>query len=102
MEKIFLVRYAFHPEAETEFVRAVEYYEEREEGLGLDFAVEIHSAIERILAHPKAWPILEDDIRRSLVRRFPYGLLYVEEEDKVFITAVMHLHREPDYWKHRM
>lgn len=96
------MRYAFHPEAETEFVRAVEYYEEREEGLGLDFAVEIYSAIERILAHPKAWPILEDDIRRSLVRRFPYGLLYVEEEDKVFITAVMHLHREPDYWKHRM
>ena len=96
------MRYAFHPEAETEFVRAVEYYEEREEGLGLDFAVEIYSAIERILAHPKAWPILEDDIRRSLVRRFPYGLLYAEEEDKVFITAVMHLHREPDYWKHRM
>lgn len=96
------MRYAFHPEAETEFVRAVEYYEEREEGLGLDFAVEIYSAIERILAHPKAWPVLEDDIRRSLVRRFPYGLLYAEEEDKIFITAVMHLHREPDYWKHRM
>ena len=96
------MRYAFHPEAETEFVRAVEYYEEREEGLGLDFAVEIYSAIERILAHPKAWLVLEDDIRRSLVRRFPYGLLYAEEEDKIFITAVMHLHREPDYWKHRM
>ena len=96
------MRYAFHPEAETEFVRAVEYYEEREEGLGLDFAVEIYSAIERILAHPKAWPVLEDDIRRSLVRRFPYGLLYAEEEDKIFIAAVMHLHREPDYWKHRM
>lgn len=96
------MRYAFHPEAEAEFVRAVEYYEEREEGLGLDFAVEIYSAIERIFAHPKAWPILEDDIRRSLVRRFPYGLLYAEEGDKIFITAVMHLHREPDYWKHRM
>ena len=48
------MKYTFHPEAETEFVKAVEFYEEREEGLGYDFAVEIYSAIERILAHPKA------------------------------------------------
>ena len=41
------MRYAFHPEAETEFVKAVEYYEEREEGLGYDFAVEVYSTIER-------------------------------------------------------
>ena len=68
------VKYTFHPEAETEFVKAVEFYEEREEGLGYDFAVEIYSTIERILAHPKAWPFIEDDIRRSLVSRFPYGL----------------------------
>ena len=102
VDKIFLVRYAFHPEAETEFVRAVEYYEEREEGLGLDFAVEIYSTIERSLAHPQAWPVIEEDIRRSLVGRFPYGLLYAEEGDRILIVAVMHLHREPDYWKHRM
>ncbi len=96
------MRYAFHPEAETEFVKAVEYYEEREEGLGYDFAVEIYSTIERILAHPKAWPIIEEDIRRSLVSRFPYGILYAEDGEDIFIVAVMHLHREPDYWKQRM
>ena len=96
------MRYAFHPEAETEFVKAVEYYEEHEEGLGLDFTVEIYSTIERILAHPRAWPVIEGDIRRSLVRRFPYGLLYAEEGHKIFVVAVMHLHREPDYWKPRM
>ena len=96
------MRYVFHPEAETEFVKAVEYYEEREEGLGHDFAVEVYSTIERILAHPKAWPVIEEDIRRSLVRRFPYGILYAEEGDEIFVVAVMHLHREPDYWKHRI
>lgn len=46
------MRYSFHPEAETEFFNAIEYYEEREEGLGYDFAVEVYSTIERILAHP--------------------------------------------------
>ena len=96
------MRYSFHPAAETEFVKAVEYYEEREEGLGHDFAVEVYATIERILAHPQAWPVIEEDIRRSLVRRFPYGILYAEDEDEIFVVAVMHLHREPDYWKRRI
>jgi hypothetical protein len=48
------MRYSFHPEAETEFVKAIEYYEEREEGLVYDFAVEVYSTIARMLAHPKA------------------------------------------------
>ncbi len=102
MGKIFFVKYSFHPEAETEFVKAVEFYEEREEGLGHNFAAEIYLTIERILAHPKAWPFIEDDIRRSLVSRFPYGILYSEDRKEIFVVAVMHLHREPDYWKHRM
>ena len=96
------MRYSFHPAAETEFVKAVEYYEEREEGLGHDFAVEVYATIERILAHPQAWPVIEEDIRRSLVRRFPYGILYAEDEDEIFVVAVMHLHREPDSWKRRI
>jgi plasmid stabilization system protein ParE len=96
------VKYSFHPEAEAEFVQAIEYYEECEVGLGYDFAVEVYSAIERTMAYPKAWPIIEEDIRRSLVRRFPYGILYAEEDEELLIVAVMHLHRDPDYWKHRI
>jgi len=96
------VKYSFHPQAEAEFIQAIEYYEECEAGLGCDFAVEVYSTIERIMAYPKAWPIIEEDIRRSLLRRFPYGLLYEEENEELFIVAVMHLHREPDYWRNRM
>jgi plasmid stabilization system protein ParE len=95
------VKYSFHPEAEAEFVQAIEYYEECEPGLGHDFAVEVHSAIQRTMAYPKAWPLLENDIRRSFAKRFPYGILYVEEDEEILIVAVMHLHRTPGYWKHR-
>ena len=91
----------FHPEADTEFFEAINYYEECEVGLGYDFSIEVYSAIQNILDYPKAWPILEDDIRRCLTNRFPYGILYSIEENEVFILAVMHLHRSPDYWKHR-
>jgi len=95
------MRYVFHPEAEVEFDAAIDYYEDREPGLGYDFAVEVHSTLENILSFPKAWPILEDDIRRCQTRRFPYGIIYAVNEDVIFVLAVMHLHRDPDYWKNR-
>ncbi len=92
----------FHPAAESEFNAAIDYYEDIEKGLGYDFSREVFSALERIIAFPKAWVVIEDEIRRSLVRRFPYGILYAEEKDKIYIVAVMHLHRDPEYWKHRI
>ena len=93
--------FSFHPEAESEFTEAINYYESKEKDLGIDFALEVYSCIKRILAHPFAWPIIEDDIRRSLVSRFPYGILYTQIGKEIVILAVMHLNRKPDYWKER-
>lgn len=94
--------YAFHPEAEAELTEAIEWYETREPGLGLDFATEVHAAIERALAFPLAWQVMEGDIRRALVHRFPYGVLYTQEHNGMLVLAVMHLHRHPEYWKNRV
>ena len=95
------MKYAFHPEAEAEFLDATGYHEECEPGLGYDFAIEVHFTIETILNFPRAWTILENDIRRCQTRRFPYGVVYSQDKDMIFILAVMHLHRDPDYWKDR-
>ena len=95
------MRHVFHPEAEREFFAAIDYYEDREPGLGYDFAIEVRSTIDTILNFPQAWPIIEDDIRRCQTRRFPYGIIYAIYEDVLFILAVMHLHRDPGYWKER-
>ncbi len=72
------MKYFYHPAAEAEFYDSIEYYEDCAAGLGYDFSVEVHSAIERILLYPKAWPILVGDIRRCLTNRFPNGILYIE------------------------
>ena len=95
------MNYAFHPEAEEEFLQAVSYYEDCEPGLGLDFAQEVHTTLQNIAAHPLAWPILQGEVRRCLVHRFPYGVLYSIEPDGPLVLAVMHLHRSPGYWRHR-
>jgi len=96
------MNYSFHPEAEEEFCEAIDYYEGCQASLGLDFAREVYDAIGRAVDYPEAWPILEEGIRRCQTHRFPYGVIYCEDEGGVLILAVMHLHRHPDYWEGRL
>ncbi|MCA9416294.1 MAG: type II toxin-antitoxin system RelE/ParE family toxin [Candidatus Omnitrophica bacterium] len=96
------MNFAFHPKAEHEFYEAIAFYEEARDSLGFDFASEVYQSISSICNYPKAWPVVSDDIRRCLINRFPYGILYSESEDEIFIYSVMHLRRDPDYWKGRI
>jgi len=91
----------FHPEAEIELQQAINYYEDIRENLGHDFAIETYAAIARAESYPKSWTLIDKNIRRSLVARFPYGILYSDSEKGIYILAVMNLHRKPDYWQDR-
>jgi len=95
------MNFAFHPEAEDEFKNAIAYYENCDDGLGLDFAREVYGAIQNAVDYSSMWPEIDHEIHRCLVHRFPYGVLYSIEPVGIFILAVMNLHRDPDYWKHR-
>lgn len=93
--------YSFHELAEKEFFVAIEYYEENQPGLGLQFSEEVNATIQRICDHPYAWAKIDPKTRRCLTNRFPYGILYRVTENKIIIMAVMHLHRKPGYWENR-
>lgn len=93
--------FSFHSEAELEFHEAINYYEDRERGLGYDFSIEVLATIQNIVTCPTAWPVIEEGVRRCLVNRFPFGVIYSIEQNDIFILAVMHLRRHPDYWKNR-
>ena len=95
------MHYSFHPEAKSEFSNAIEYYENCRSGLGLDFAEETYSAIQRILRFPKAWTSLSLHTRRCLINRFPFGVIYSIDGDEIIILAVMQLNRKPGYWHTR-
>lgn len=96
------MNYSFHPEAETEFLESIEYYAFEDEELGLEFSLEIFATIQRIVYFPVAWPEYSLNTRRCLTQRFPYGLIYLLEEGEMFIVAVAHLNRKPDYWLDRL
>jgi plasmid stabilization system protein ParE len=95
------MKYRFHPAAETELNDAVDYYEACQEGLGLEFAREVHIAIGSICDFPLAWTPLSSNTRRRLLRRFPYGVIYQFKAGEIVIIAIMQLNRKPDYWRTR-
>jgi toxin ParE1/3/4 len=92
---------AFHPEAEVEFASATEFYGAERPGLAGEFAEEMNHAVEFVRKHPEAGVPVRGAIRRWLVRRFPYSIIYREEETRLYILAVAHQRRRPEYWSER-
>lgn len=95
------MKYSFHPLAVAELNEAIDYYEELQSDLGLEFAKEIFSSIQRVIEFPKAWSPLSLNTRRCLVNRFPYGIIYQILANEILIIAVMQLNRKPSYWEGR-
>lgn len=96
------MKYLFHPQAELELNLAVEYYEDCHPNLGLEFAGEVYEALQRILLFPNAWQLLDDENRRCLINRFPFGIIYYQENGEIIILAIMQLNKKPDYWQDRV
>jgi len=84
--------------AEHEMFDAACYYERQAPCLGADFLTKIETALQDIATAPERWPIMRDNIRRRLIRRFPYSLLYRVDPQEIIILAVMHQKRHPSYW----
>ena len=81
------MKYSFHPSAKIELQKAINYYEGCQPGLGLEFAREVYSTIQRIIHFPEAWSKLSKNTRRCLTNRFPYGVIYQITEDEIFIIG---------------
>ena len=94
--------YIYHPHARKELDDATDYYDSIDLRLGADFLEEIEECISRILLAPLAWTKVRGSARRCRTHRFPYSLIYDLERDHVFILAVMHHSREPNYWVDRL
>ncbi len=94
--------FAFHREAVAEFIEALHYYAGISPELGDRFYDEIHRVISDVCQFPTTFRFLSQPARRHFTREFPYGIIYVERPDDIWILAVMHLHRKPGYWQHRL
>jgi len=89
---------SFHRLAHREVSEAGEFYQLESPGLGLAFLDEVEVSTQAILQYPEAGQLIVGNIRRRLLRRFPYALLYSIKSDHIRILAVMNLKRRPMYW----
>jgi len=89
------------PEAESDLREAYRWYEGQRPGLGDDFLLCVDAALSAIQANPLAFPAIHQEVRRVLVRRFPYGVFYVHRGQTLTILAVFHCHRDPSAWQGR-
>ena len=88
--------------ARQELDDAFVWYQQQSSGLGFEFLDEIDHVVHRVKAFPDSCAELTPGVRRALVNRFPYGLVYGQDAGAVIVVAVAHLHRKPRYWMSRV
>jgi plasmid stabilization system protein ParE len=88
--------------AQQELDDAVAWYNEQADGLGKEFLDELDRALRRAVVFPMSCPQITFGLRRCLLARFPYGLIYGLKDDMMVVVAVAHLHRKPRYWTSRI
>ena len=88
-------------QAEIDIDEAVGWYESERPGLGIEFIRHLNLLLDRVLEQPYQFPVVDQEVRRGLLSRFPYGVFFTVNDDEVLVLAVVHLHRHPDTWERR-
>lgn len=97
MRPVIFTRAAVH-----ELIEAQDWYENEFPGLGRLFRASVDTLVQRMTANPRLFPIVHKNVRRALLRRFPYALMFVHDaDDSLTVIACFHGSRDPKHWQHR-
>jgi plasmid stabilization system protein ParE len=88
-------------EAETDLDEARNWYETQRTGLGDEFIQEVDAVLRRIGRTPRYFPKIHGEVRRALVRRFPFAVYFVRDRRRSIIIGVLHHRRNPAEWQRR-
>jgi toxin ParE1/3/4 len=89
--------------ARAELIDAQDWYESEAPGLGRRFRAAVDAAIERMSANPRQFPIVHKNIRRTLLRHFPYALMFaIDDDGALTVIACFHGSRDPAHWQRRV
>jgi toxin ParE1/3/4 len=94
-------RLVIRPEARAEVAEAAHWYEARSRGLGRDFVRAFRAATDVLRRNPYLYQIIFEEMRRVVMRRFPYSVFYEIHEADVVVLGCMHEARDPEEWQKR-
>ena len=95
-------RVVIRPEAENDVKEAFSWYEDKRQGLGYDFLLQVDAGLRFIERNPKIFPSEYKGTRKYLIKRFPYKIVYLIEEERIVVLAVIHGRRNPKSTKERI
>jgi hypothetical protein len=85
----------FIPEIEEDVIKSYIWYESKSRGLGEDFLRMFYVSANEISSNPLLYPKVYQDIRRRLLRRFPFAIYFKIEEDRIIVFGLFHCARNP-------
>ena len=92
----------FTPAARFELLEAQQWYEDEVPGLEHRFRAELERVVARMQATPRQFPAVHKDVRRALLRRFPYSVMFLIEPDETLtVIACFHSSRDLLLWRQR-
>lgn len=89
------------PEAAAELRQARAWYDDVRPSLGERFALAVDATVEAIAERPLQFPVVHRGRRRAGVRKFPYGIFFEVQPERVVIIACFHAKRDPRQWQAR-
>jgi len=92
---------SIHETAEAEINEAADFYDIQAPGLGAVFLDEVQHIIDAVMLHPQAAMLPRGNLRRKLMAKFPYSLVYSIRPNEIRVLAIAHQKRRPFYWRGR-
>ncbi|MGB3491129.1 MAG: type II toxin-antitoxin system RelE/ParE family toxin [Elainellaceae cyanobacterium] len=91
----------FRPEVRDDLSDAYDWYESQRLGLGDEFIDCVDELLNRVCTMPESYAIVYRDVRRAVIKRFPYAVYYRVISSRVVVTAIFHGQRDPKLWRSR-
>lgn len=95
-------RFVVRPEARLEVLEAANWYADRSAGLGGEFVRVVDAALAQIERSPLRLPVVDPPVRRAVLRRFPYTVMFTADDDEIVVLSVFHVRRDPRDWKDKI
>ncbi|HEY4943885.1 MAG TPA: type II toxin-antitoxin system RelE/ParE family toxin [Rhizomicrobium sp.] len=95
-------RIAIRPQARIELLEAADWYEARSEDLRAAFLRAFDATIANVVRHPLGYQVVFGAVRRAMLRRFPYAIIYRVDEGEIVVVACIHGARDPVEWRNRV
>ncbi|HEY7545402.1 MAG TPA: type II toxin-antitoxin system RelE/ParE family toxin [Blastocatellia bacterium] len=89
-------------DAESDLIEAVDWYRAIDPGLEKEFLRAVDAGLSSIRRNPEQYALIYKNVRRALLRKFPYAIFYFVFDDTVVVIACFHTRRDPKGWQDRV